>query len=53
MTNIIDMNTRLRLVSGLVEGSSIRSLERQTGVHRDTVMRLALRVGMACEFIAE
>lgn len=29
----------------LCEGSSIRSIERITGTHRDTVMRLGVRVG--------
>lgn len=33
------------VISALVEGSSIRSTERMTGVHRDTIMRLMIRVG--------
>ncbi len=53
MANNLDDQTKLRLLSGLVEDSSIRSLERQTGVHRDTIMRLGLRVGMACDMIAD
>ena len=32
----------------LAEGSSIRSIERITQVHRDTIMRLGVRVGEAC-----
>jgi len=32
----------------LCEGNSIRSVERMTGIHRDTVMRLGARVGEAC-----
>src|SRR5438309_739121 len=40
---------QVAIVSGLVEGLSIRSVERMTGVHRDTIMRLAVRVGTACE----
>lgn len=35
----------------LAEGNSIRSIERMTGVHRDTVMRLGVRVGEACATI--
>jgi transposase-like protein len=31
----------------LCDGSSIRSIERITGIHRDTVMRLGVRVGEA------
>jgi IS1 family transposase len=37
------------IIHALVEGSSIRSIERMTGVHRDTIMRLSLNVGNACE----
>jgi IS1 family transposase len=33
----------------LVEGNSIRSIERLTGVHRDTIMRLAVTVGNKCK----
>lgn len=32
----------------MCEGSSIRSIERLTGVHRDTIMRLGVRVGQGC-----
>jgi IS1 family transposase len=37
------------IIHALVEGSSIRSVERMTGVHRDTIMRLSVNVGNACE----
>jgi len=36
-----------------MEGSSIRSIERMTGVHRDTIMRLLVKVGGACENIMD
>jgi hypothetical protein len=32
----------------LAEGSSIRSIVRLTGVHRDTIMRLGVKVGQGC-----
>lgn len=35
-------------IGALCEGNSIRSVERMTGIHRDTVMRLGVRVGEAC-----
>ncbi len=41
------------IVRGLVEGASIRSLERLTEVHRDTIMRLLVRVGDSCEKIMD
>ena len=33
----------------LVEGCSIRSTERLTGVHRDTITKLVLSLGRACD----
>lgn len=41
------------VVSLLAEDSSIRAIERITGIHRDTVMRLGVRVGEACAKIAD
>ncbi|QNI31001.1 DDE-type integrase/transposase/recombinase [Alloacidobacterium dinghuense] len=32
----------------MIEGNSIRSTERMTGIHRDTIMRLTTRTGKAC-----
>jgi IS1 family transposase len=40
-------------IAALVEGSSIRSVERMTGIHRDTIMRLMVRVGQNCEKILD
>jgi IS1 family transposase len=37
----------------LVEGCSVRSIERITGVHRDTVIDLLLTVGKKCEQLLE
>ncbi len=39
---------KLAVVTALVEGSSIRSVARMTGVHRDTISRLLLQVGENC-----
>ena len=40
---------KLTVIRALVEGVSIRSTERMTEVHRDTIMRLMVRVGEGCE----
>jgi IS1 family transposase len=40
-------------IRALAEGASIRSVERMTGIHRDTIMRLGLRVGATCEQIMD
>ena len=42
---------RVQVVGALVEGNSIRSTERMTGTHRDTIMRLLAEVGEGCERI--
>lgn len=39
---------KLAVIAAMVEGNSIRSVERMTGVHRDTIMRLVVRVGDSC-----
>jgi len=41
------------VIRALAEGASIRSVERMTGVHRDTIMRLGLRVGATCEQVMD
>src|SRR5277367_3845197 len=53
MANELKSETKAQAVSLLCEGNSIRSIERITGVHRDTVMRLGVRVGTACAKIQD
>jgi IS1 family transposase len=48
MANVLSTNKQIAIIGGLAEGSSIRSIERITGVHRDTIMRLGVRVGQGC-----
>lgn len=48
MANTLSTEKQAVAISALCEGNSIRSVERMTGIHRDTVMRLGARVGMAC-----
>lgn len=48
MANILPIEKQAAAVSALSEGMSIRSIERITGIHRDTIMRLGVRVGEAC-----
>ena len=48
MANHLSREKKVLAVSMLAEGNSIRSIERVTGVHRDTVMRLGIRIGEAC-----
>jgi IS1 family transposase len=48
MANILNIDKQVAIIGALTEGSSIRSIERMTGVHRDTIMRLGVRVGEGC-----
>jgi IS1 family transposase len=45
MPKHLDINQKTTAISMLCEGNSIRGIERMTGIHRDTIMRLAVRVG--------
>jgi IS1 family transposase len=48
MANNLATEQKAMAISLLAEGSSIRSIERVTGIHRDTIMRLGVRVGESC-----
>src|SRR6266404_6049233 len=48
MSNVLSKDKRITITAALAEGSSIRSIERITGVHRDTIMRLGVRIGQGC-----
>jgi IS1 family transposase len=48
MANILSTDKQIAAIGALAEGSSIRSIERMTGVHRDTIMRLGVKVGQGC-----
>lgn len=47
--NHLPQEKKLVILTALVEGNSIRSVERMTGVHRDTIMRLIVRTGKLCQ----
>ena len=53
MANNLPTEKKIMAVSMLCEGNSIRSIERMTGVHRDTIMRLGVRVGEGCQQIMD
>lgn len=48
MANVLNTDKQIAVIAALAEGSSIRSIERMTGIHRDTIMRLGVRVGQGC-----
>lgn len=46
--NTLNRAEQTAVISALIEGNSIRSIERMTHIHRDTIMRLTLKVGAGC-----
>ena len=53
MANALPTEKKITAVAMLAEGNSIRSVERMTGIHRDTVMRLGVRMGEGCKRIMD
>ncbi len=43
--NVLAKEQKIRILKALVEGCSIRSIERMYGNHRDTIMRLLVEAG--------
>lgn len=48
MANTLPFEKKVSIIHALCEDMSIRAVERITGVHRDTIMRLGVKVGEAC-----
>ncbi len=53
MANVLPKDKQITVIAALAEGSSIRSIERMTGIHRDTIMRLGVRIGHGCTTILD
>ena len=48
MANVLPRDKQIAVIAALAEGSSLRSIERITGIHHDTIGRLAVKVGQGC-----
>lgn len=46
--NYLKTEQKIAVIAALAEGSSIRGTERMTGIHRDTIMRLGVKIGQGC-----
>ena len=46
--SLLSRDQQIQVIGCLTEGMSIRAIERLTGIHRDTIMRLGARVGRGC-----
>jgi hypothetical protein len=47
--NRLPRNKQIQVVAALVEGNSIRATVRMTGVAKNTVIKLLVDIGVACE----
>ncbi len=53
MANVLPMEKKVAVISALAEGAGIRQTERMTGVNRETIMYLGVRVGKGCAAILD
>jgi len=53
MANHLPPQKKAAVLAALVEGLSIRSIERMTGVHRDTIMRVLVEAGERAQEIMD
>ena len=53
VANHLLSDRQAQIIAALAECNSIRAIERQTGVHRDTIMRLGVRVGTGCQALLD
>jgi len=53
MANNLSFEKQVQIIGALAEGSAIRAVERMTSTHRDTIMRLGVRVGDGCRRILD
>jgi len=51
--NILSIEEKAEILRGLVEGCSIRSVERMTGHHRDTIMRILVEAGRKAQTVMD
>lgn len=48
MANVLPKDKQIAIISALAEGASMHAISRMTGVHRDTICRLGVRIGKGC-----
>ncbi len=53
MANDLKADKQAVVIGALAEGSSIRSIERMSCIHRDTIMQLVISVAAACEHLLD
>src|SRR5258706_4031246 len=53
MANVLSKDKQITIISALAEGSSMHAISRMTGVHRDTICRLGVRIGQGCAAVLD
>ena len=53
MANVLPREKQIAVIAVLAEGSSISAIEGITGINRNTIMNLGVRVGQGCAKILE
>jgi IS1 family transposase len=53
VANVLKFDRQVSVLHMLLEGASVRSTERLTGVHRDTILRLMVKVGTGCDALLD
>src|SRR5260370_27398990 len=48
MANVLSVDDQILVLHHLVEGTSIRSINRVTGIDKKTILRLLVKFGSAC-----
>ena len=52
MANVLSVEDQISVIHHLVEGVSLRSISRMTGIHRTTILKILMKFGSACrEFL--
>jgi hypothetical protein len=48
---VLAFDRQVEVIADLTEGVRVRATERLTGIQRDTIMRLGVRVGRCCDIL--
>jgi IS1 family transposase len=48
MANTLPKEKQIAIIGALAKGASMRAITRMTGIHRDTICRLGVRIGEGC-----
>jgi len=53
MSNVLNLDKQIKIIHLLARGASIRSIEATQKIHRDTIMRLGVKVGQKCQLMLD